>query len=70
MKVAMLGTGAIAPVALATMKAGIRVEAPLVPAKTACAGRNPWPGSMGFPAYTDCRALFREADVDTAYIAW
>lgn len=67
MKVAMLGTGAIAPVALAAMKAaaGISVEALWCRQRGETLARE-----YGIPrVYTDCRALFREGDVDTAYIA-
>lgn len=71
MKVAMLGTGAIAPVALAAMKAaaGIRVEALWCRQHSRQRGEA-LAREYGIPrVYTDCRALFREADVDTAYIA-
>ncbi|WP_288174286.1 Gfo/Idh/MocA family protein, partial [Acidaminococcus sp. CAG:542] len=71
MKVAMLGTGAIAPVALAAMNAavGISVEALWCRQNSRQRGET-LARDYGIPrVYTDCRALFREADVDTAYIA-
>ena len=71
MKLAMLGTGAIAPVALAAMEAvpSIRVEALWCRQHSRQRGEA-LAREYGIPrVYTDCRALFQEADVDTAYIA-
>lgn len=71
MKLAMLGTGAIAPVALAAMEAvpSIRVEALWCRQHSRQRGEA-LAREYGIPrVVTDCRALFQEADVDTAYIA-
>lgn len=71
MKVAMLGTGAIAPVALAAMQAaaGIQVEALWCREHSLQRGKT-LAQRYGIPRLsTDCQALFREGDVDTVYIA-
>lgn len=71
MKLAMLGTGAIAPVALAAMEAvpSIQVEALWCRQQSRQRGEALAREYGISRVYTDCQALFQEADVDTAYIA-
>lgn len=71
MKLAMLGTGAIAPVALAAMEAvpSIRVETLWCRQHSRQRGEA-LAREYGIPqVYTDSQALFQEANVDTVYIA-